>query len=118
MTIYKEFTFDSAHYLPFVSPGHKCGQLHGHTYRLTVFASGPVQPETGWVMDYHELKKAVEPVIIRLDHRLLNEVPGLENPTSEVLAAWLWEQIRPRLPLLDRIELKETPGSGVIFRGS
>ncbi len=118
MTIYKEFTFDSAHYLPLVSAGHKCGQLHGHTYRLTVFVSGPVQPESGWVMDYHELKKAVEPVISRLDHRLLNEVPGLENPTSEVLAAWLWDQIRPRLPLVDRIELKETPGSGVIFQGS
>ena len=118
MILYKEFTFDSAHFLPLVPAGHKCSGMHGHTYRLTVFASGEVQPDTGWVLDYHDLKKAVEPVIGQVDHRLLNEVPGLDNPTSEVLAAWLWDRIKPHLPLLSRIELKETPSSGVIYEGN
>lgn len=118
MILYKEFTFDSAHFLPQVPAGHKCSQLHGHTYKLTVFAEGAVQPNSGWVLDYSELKKAVEPVIQLLDHRLLNEVPGLENPTSEVMAVWFWDKLKERLPQLSRIELKETPTSGVIYEGN
>ncbi|HEY0898258.1 MAG TPA: 6-carboxytetrahydropterin synthase QueD [Sphingobacteriaceae bacterium] len=117
MIIYKEFTFDSAHFLPLVPAGHKCSGMHGHTYKLVVFAEGEVQPETGWVMDYHDMKKVVEPIIQMVDHKLLNEVPGLENPTSEVLVRWFWQKIKAQMPLLSRIELKETPTSGVIYEG-
>jgi 6-pyruvoyltetrahydropterin/6-carboxytetrahydropterin synthase len=117
MILYKEFSFDSAHYLPNVPKGHKCREIHGHTYSLKVFVEGEVIPQYGWVLDYNDLKKAVEPVIKRIDHTLLNNIPGLENPTSELLVVWLWEKIKPELPSLSKIELKETPTSGVIYEG-
>ncbi len=117
MTIYKQFTFDAAHFLPQVPEGHKCRQLHGHTYHLTVFISGPVAKDIGWVIDFSELKAICKPLIDRLDHALLNEVAGLENPTAENVARWLWKQIRIKLPGLQKIELKETPTSGVIYEG-
>jgi len=117
MIIYKTFTFDSAHYLPNVPPGHKCGGMHGHTYTLTVFISGNPDNSTGWIMDYTELKNSIKPFLDILDHKLLNEIPGLENPTSENLAMWLWKIIKPIFPELVRIELNETPTSGVIYEG-
>jgi 6-pyruvoyltetrahydropterin/6-carboxytetrahydropterin synthase len=115
--LYKQFSFDSAHLLPNVPEGHKCRELHGHTYHLTIFLEGEVDEERGWVMDFTDLKKAVKPVIDRVDHKYLNDIPGLENPTTEVFSMWLWEQIKPLLPQLKRIELKETPTSGVIYEG-
>ncbi len=117
MIIYKKFIFDSAHYLPFVPDGHKCKNMHGHTYALTVFVEGDlIQPE-GWVIDFGDLKPIVKPLLDRLDHHCLNDIPGLENPTSEILAVWLWEQLKPQLPGLKRIELNETATSGVIYEG-
>jgi 6-pyruvoyltetrahydropterin/6-carboxytetrahydropterin synthase len=117
MTIYKQFSFDSAHFLPHVPEGHKCKNLHGHTYHLTVFVAGGVKEREGWVMDYGDLKTVAGPVIDLLDHSLLNEIAGLENPTAELLSVWIWNKIKPLLPQLSRIELKETPSSGVIYEG-
>ena len=118
MIIYKQFSFDSAHFLPQVPEGHKCKRLHGHTYHLTVFVTGEVREKEGWVMDYGDLKMAAGPVVGLLDHHLLNEIEGLENPTAEVLSIWIWNKIKPLLPQLSRIELKETPTSGVIYEGA
>lgn len=117
MIIYKQFSFDSAHFLPQVPEGHKCKRLHGHTYHLTVFVAGEVLEKQGWVMDYGDLKAVAGPVVDLLDHSLLNEIEGLENPTAEVLSIWIWNKIKPLLPQLSRIELKETPSSGVIYEG-
>lgn len=117
MIIYKQFTFDAAHFLPNVPEGHKCRAMHGHTYHLTVFISGPVLPTAGWVIDFSDVKAVCKPVINRLDHKLLNEIPGLANPTAENLARWLWEEFKHNMPGLQRIELKETPTSGVIYEG-
>jgi 6-pyruvoyltetrahydropterin/6-carboxytetrahydropterin synthase len=117
MEIYKEFSFDSAHFLPNVPDGHKCKQMHGHTYRLRVVLTGALEPKLGWIMDFKELKDAVSPVIDQLDHKLINDIKGLENPTAENITVWIWEMIKPSLPQLKRIELYETPTTGVIFDG-
>lgn len=117
MTIYKQFTFDAAHFLPNVPEGHRCRQVHGHTYHLTIFVSGPVQAQEGWVIDFKELKAVVKPLVDKLDHSMLNEIPALKNPTAENVARWFWQSIQPELPGLRRIELKETPTSGVIYEG-
>jgi len=117
MIIYKQFSFDSAHYLPNVPVGHKCKELHGHTYHLTIFAEGRVLKKEGWVLDFSDLKSVVNPVIDMIDHKLLNDIAGLENPTTEILSMWLWDKIKSALPPLNRIELKETPSSGVIYEG-
>lgn len=118
MHIYKQFTFDSAHFLPCVPAEHKCRAVHGHTYKLTVFIEGPLLKDLGWVADYSDIKKSVQPILELIDHKLLNDVTGLENPTCELIAIWLWDKIKPSLPMLKRIELKETPSSGVIYEGS
>jgi len=117
MIIYKQFTFDSAHFLPHVPTGHKCREVHGHTYHLTIFLEGALIDPDGWVLDFGDLKKAVGPVIDLLDHHMLNDIPGLENPTAELLAVWIWDKIKPSLQGLTKIELKETPTSGVIYEG-
>ena len=117
MEIYKEFSFDSAHFLPNVPEGHKCKNMHGHTYRLRVFIEGPVDPQLGWIMDFKELKDSVGPTIELLDHNLINNIQGLENPTAENITIWIWNKIKPKLPLLSRIELYETPTTGVLYAG-
>lgn len=118
MEIYKEFSFDSAHFLPNVPDGHKCKEMHGHTYKLKVFIKGKLDPKLGWIMDFKDLKDALMPVIDQLDHKLINDIPGLQNPTAENITVWIWDQIKPSLPLLSRIELYETPTTGVIYTGS
>ncbi len=117
MIIFKQFTFDSAHFLPFVPDGHKCKNVHGHTYQLTVFIEGALDPQIGWVMDFAVLKDAVNPIVDMLDHKLFNNIEGLENPTCEHVAVWLWNKIKPQVPQLKKIELNETPTSGVIYEG-
>lgn len=117
ITIYKQFTFDAAHYLPHVPEDHKCRNLHGHTYLLTVYIEDGVKTPEGWVLDFAEMKQLIKPIIGQLDHTLLNDVPGLANPTAELLAVWLWNKLKLVLPQLKRIELKETPESGVIYEG-
>lgn len=116
MEIFKEFTFEAAHRLPRVPPGHKCARLHGHSYRVAIHVKGPVDSHEGWVTDFSTITQAFEPLRKVLDHYYLNEVPGLENPTSENLARWIWQQIR--LPGLCRVVVRETCTSGCIYDGT
>lgn len=118
MEIFKEFTFEAAHRLPNVPEGHKCGRLHGHSFRVEVHVSGQIDPVQGWVCDFADLKAAFAPILARLDHFYLNEIPGLENPTSEVLARWIWNQIAPVLPQLSRVVVRETCSSGAAYGGA
>ena len=117
MEIFKTFRFESAHRLPHVPDGHKCGRLHGHSYVVDVHVTGPVDPHTQWVVDFADISKAFEPVHDALDHRYLNEIDGLSNPTCERLAVWIWDRLRPRLPGLSQISVHETCTSGCIYRG-
>ena len=117
MQVFKQFTFDSAHFLPNVPPGHKCKEIHGHTYRLVVYIEGELDPNVGWVMDFAELKRVIDPIVKEIDHKLLNNISGLENPTCERIAVWIWDHIKPQIPLLSKIELHETPTSGVVYDG-
>ena len=117
MEIFKEFTFESAHRLPHVPDGHKCGRLHGHSYRVQVHVTGPVGEQSGWIMDFDAIRERFAPLHAQLDHRYLNEIAGLENPTSENLARWVWEQLKPGLPELSAVQVRETCTSGCIYRG-
>jgi 6-pyruvoyltetrahydropterin/6-carboxytetrahydropterin synthase len=117
MRLFKEFSFEAAHRLPNVPEGHKCARLHGHSFYVRVTVEGPVGAESGWVMDFAELKSAFGPVHDRLDHRYLNEISGLENPTSEHIARWIWRELRPALPQLTEVEVRETCTSGCAYRG-
>lgn len=117
MEIFKEFTFEAAHRLPNLPPEHKCSRLHGHSFRVRVCVAGAVDERTGWVMDFGDIKAVCKPVIDELDHRYLNEIPGLENPTSERIAMWLWARLRPLLPQLSAIEVRETCTAGCRYAG-
>ena len=117
MEIFKVFTIEAAHRLPHVPPGHKCGRLHGHSFRVEVWARGAVGRDTGWVMDFADVKEAFQPLFEQLDHRYLNEVEGLANPTSENLARWIWERLRPKVPPLSKVIVCETCTSGCVYRG-
>jgi len=117
MDIYKEFTFEAAHRLPNVPAGHKCARLHGHSFTVRLTVRGPLDPSLGWVMDFGDLKAAFRPVYDELDHNYLNDLPGLENPTSEVLARWIWQRLVGRLPQLAAVEIRETCTSGCVYRG-
>jgi len=117
MEVYREFKFDAAHMLPNLPPGHRCSRLHGHTFRAVVYMEAGVGRETGWVMDFGELKSRCAPVIEELDHAYLNEIPGLENPTSENIARWVWNRLKPVLPELSMIEIQETSATGCRYRG-
>jgi 6-pyruvoyltetrahydropterin/6-carboxytetrahydropterin synthase len=115
--LFKEFSFEAAHRLPNVPPDHKCARLHGHSFHVRVSVDGPVGADTGWVMDFAALTAAFVPVHEALDHHFLNEIPGLENPTSEVLAVWIWRAVAPHVPALSSVEVRETCTSGCIYRG-
>jgi 6-pyruvoyltetrahydropterin/6-carboxytetrahydropterin synthase len=113
-----EFRFEAAHRLPMVPPGHKCSRLHGHSFRIELAVEGPVDERTGWFVDFQQLFDAWKPLYELLDHRYLNEVPGLENPTSELLARWVWDRIRPALPELARVTVFETCESRCEYEGA
>ncbi|PNV75906.1 6-carboxytetrahydropterin synthase QueD [Leptospira inadai] len=114
----KEFRFDAAHFLPNVPQGHKCRRMHGHSFRFKLHLKGTIDPVTGWLMDFAEVSKFVKPLLDNyLDHYLLNEIEGLENPTSENICIWLWEKLKPQLPLLRKITLHETCTSACIYEG-
>ena len=117
MEIFKEFTFESAHRLPHVPDGHKCGRLHGHSFKVAIHLSGDLDPHTGWIRDFSEIKAIFKPLYERLDHNYLNDIPGLENPTSEVLAKFIWAELKPLLPELSAIRIHETCTSGCSYRG-
>jgi 6-pyruvoyltetrahydropterin/6-carboxytetrahydropterin synthase len=116
--IFKAFNLESAHRLPNVPPGHKCARVHGHSFRVELHVRGPVDPRLGWVMDFAEVKQAFDPLFQRLDHNYLNDVPGLDNPTSENLARWIWRELKPALPLLARVVVHETCTSGASYDGT
>lgn len=118
MIIFKEFTFEAAHRLPNVPEGHKCARLHGHSFSVAVHVSGPLDPHLAWVRDFADLGAAWAPLHDQLDHHYLNEIPGLENPTSEVLARWIWQRLAPALPGLSRIVVRETCTTGCIYEGT
>jgi 6-pyruvoyltetrahydropterin/6-carboxytetrahydropterin synthase len=115
--IYKEFSFEAAHHLPNVPEGHKCGRFHGHAYTVRVHLSGDTVGDEGWIMDFADFKREVEPVLEQLDHHYLNDVEGLENPTCEAMCRWLWRRLAPRLPGLCKIVVNENVSSGCIYRG-
>jgi 6-pyruvoyltetrahydropterin/6-carboxytetrahydropterin synthase len=115
--VIKTFRFEAAHSLPNAPAGHKCRNLHGHGYRLDVHVTGPVDGRSGWVIDFSEIARAVLPVIAELDHRLLNDVPGLDNPTAECIARYLFERIAPALPGLSAITVWESETSRAVYRG-
>ncbi len=117
MEIFKEFSFEAAHRLPNVAAGHKCARLHGHSFRVCIVVEGRVGDESGWVMDFADLKTAFRPLHEQLDHHYLNDIEGLENPTSEQIAVWIWQRLQPSLPGLKRIEIRETCTSGCIYHG-
>ena len=116
MKLFKDFSFEAAHKLPLVPSDHKCSNLHGHSFRVKVCVDGPVN-EMGWVMDFSEIKKTCEPYIEHLDHSYLNEIDGLENPTSENIAIWLWDRLIKTLPQLSSVSVMETCNSGCEYRG-
>lgn len=118
MEIFKEFTFEAAHHLPNVPAEHKCRRLHGHSFKVAVYVEGSIGEPSGWVMDFADLKQAFEPLYQVLDHHYLNEIEGLKNPTSENLAVWIWQRLKPALPQLSKIVIKETCTSGCVYRGN
>jgi 6-pyruvoyltetrahydropterin/6-carboxytetrahydropterin synthase len=115
--LYKEFRFEAAHRLPNVPDGHKCGRLHGHSFRVEIHVDGPVDKHTGWVIDFAEIKAAFKPLLDQLDHYYLNDIPGLENPTSENIAIWIWRNLKPKLTLLSKVIVSETCTCGCSYQG-
>lgn len=114
----RDFTFEAAHLLPRAPDGHKCRRLHGHSFRVEFTVEGEVDPDTGWFLDYGIMKEQVEPIRVQLDHRYLNEVAGLGNPTSENLARWIWERLKPGLPFLVRVTVHETCEARCEYEGT
>lgn len=113
----KDFGLECAHFLPRVPEGHKCRRVHGHSFRVTVRVAGELDERLGWLVDYAELSRAFAPIHEALDHRLLNDVAGLENPTSEELARWIWRRLARELPLLAAVVVAETCTARCVFRG-
>lgn len=117
MELRKTFHFEAAHRLPLLAEGHKCWRLHGHSFTVEIAVEGPLDPHFGWVMDYADMKAAFKPLWDQLDHNYLNDLPGLENPTSERLAEWIWARLKPTLPLLTEVVVAETCTARCVYRG-
>lgn len=117
MRLTQAFTFEAAHYLTGVPETHRCRRMHGHSYRVDLTVEGEVDPVTGFVIDFYDVEAAFAPVLARLDHYCLNGVEGLENPTAENIAVWIWERVKPLLPQLVTVTLHETPMSRVEYSG-
>ena len=113
----RSYRFEAAHFLPKVPPGHKCARMHGHSYMIEVVIEGEIDPERGWVMDFSDIDEHVMPLVKALDHQVLNEIEGLANPTSELLAVWCWQRIKPSLSMLVEVVVSETPTSRCVYRG-
>jgi 6-pyruvoyltetrahydropterin/6-carboxytetrahydropterin synthase len=113
----RTYRFEAAHRLPRVSESHPCNAVHGHSYEIEIHIVGDLDPTLGWVLDFADIDRAADPIVAELDHRLLNDIPGLANPTSELLAQWLWKRLESRLPGLSAVAVRETAGSVVVFRG-
>ena len=117
MDVFKEFTFEAAHRLPNVPLEHKCARLHGHSFRVAVHVEGEVGDESGWVVDFADIERAFAPLHEQLDHRYLNEVAGLDNPTSERVAVWIWDRLSLTLAGLSKVVVRETCTAGVEYSG-
>ncbi len=117
MELRKSFQFEAAHLLPFLPKNHKCRRLHGHSFSVEVVVAGECDPKLGWLMDYAEIPAAFKPIWEKLDHYYLNEIPGLENPTSEVVAVWIWKKLKPKLPLLTEVVVAEPCTARAVYRG-
>jgi 6-pyruvoyltetrahydropterin/6-carboxytetrahydropterin synthase len=119
MEIFKVFHIDAAHRLPHVPSRHKCANLHGHSFRIEIHIKGKglVDPRLGWVIDFTDITKAFQPFFKQLDHKCLNDVEGLSNPTSENLALWIWKNLKPVLPQLSEVVVQESTESGCIYKG-
>ena len=117
VSLRKSFGFESAHWLPKFPDGHKCRRLHGHSFRVDVVVEGEVPEEDGYLVDFGVIKAAIKPIEEELDHRCLNDIEGLENPTSEMLARWIWNRLAPSLPMLSEIHVHETCTSSCVYRG-
>lgn len=118
LTLVHSFTFEAAHRLPFVPNGHKCARLHGHSYRVDLVVTGPLEPKQGWVIDFYTIESVFQPLLDQLDHHTLNDVEGLENPTAELLAIWLWDRLSSQLPVLSMVRIYETPQTYVEYSGA
>jgi 6-pyruvoyltetrahydropterin/6-carboxytetrahydropterin synthase len=117
MELRKSFQFEAAHLLPHLPKAHKCRRLHGHSFKVEIVVRGQIDPQLGWLMDYADISAAFKPLWQQLDHRYLNEIPGLQNPTSEILALWIWQRLQPKLPLLAEVVVAETCQSRCVYRG-
>ena len=117
VSLSKTFSFEAAHWLPTFPEAHKCRRMHGHSFHVDIVVEGEVPEETGYLMDYGEIKKAITPVEEALDHRCLNDIEGLENPTAEMLSRWIWDRISEQIPCLFEIRVKETCTSECVYRG-
>jgi 6-pyruvoyltetrahydropterin/6-carboxytetrahydropterin synthase len=117
MELRKTFQFEAAHLLPRLPKSHKCRRLHGHSFKVEVAVAGECDEKLGWLMDYADISTAFQPIWEKLDHYYLNEVPGLENPTSEIIAAWIWQKLKPKLPSLTEVVVAETCTARAVFRG-
>jgi 6-pyruvoyltetrahydropterin/6-carboxytetrahydropterin synthase len=117
MEIFRIFEIEAAHRLPKVPADHKCARLHGHSFRVEIHVAGDVDRDSGWVQDFADISAAFVPVKEQLDHHYLNDVPGLENPTSENISAWIWNELSPILPMLSKIVVHETCNCGCSYEG-
>jgi 6-pyruvoyltetrahydropterin/6-carboxytetrahydropterin synthase len=113
----KSFTFEAAHWLPCFPEGHKCRRLHGHSFKVDVVVAGEVDPAKGYLVDYGDIKRATEPIERALDHYCLNDIAGLENPTSEMIAKWIWDRLKPTIPILEAVIVHETCTTRCEYRG-
>jgi 6-pyruvoyltetrahydropterin/6-carboxytetrahydropterin synthase len=113
----KTFQFEAAHLLPRLPQGHKCQRLHGHSFQVEIVVAGECDPRLGWLIDYADIWTAFKPLWEQLDHRYLNDIPGLDNPTSENIAAWIWDRLKPNLGQLTEVVVAETCTARCVFRG-
>ncbi len=109
MKITQAFSFEAAHRLPHVPPAHRCHRMHGHSYRVELRLEGPVDPVSGFVIDFFDVEAAFAPLLAMLDHNCLNDIDGLDNPTAEIIAVWIWQRVKPSLPFLSAVVVYETP---------
>ncbi len=118
MEVFKEYSFDSAHMLPHVPPDHKCARIHGHTFMVSIHVQDDLKADYGWIMDYADISAVVRPIIAILDHQYLNDITGLDNPTSENIARWIWDKVADKLPGICKVMVKENPTTGCIYTGT
>ena len=118
MKIFRTYIFHAARFIPTLAKEHPCSNMHGHTFKIIIEVEGEINKETGFVMDFYDIDKIVKANIIdKIDHKILNEIPGLENPSSEYLSIWIWEHLISQLPLLSKVSVSEEHGTGMEYKG-